>query len=85
MCVFSSKGTKRNSLDSWLSSSATTNVENVIGPSVKEVANIGMGFHSPVVFISSPFPFMIDVLPFFSIESIIFFSIESIILIYCDY
>ncbi|KAL0542076.1 hypothetical protein IC582_022165 [Cucumis melo] len=36
----SRQGTKRNSLDSWLSSSATTNVENVIGPSVKEVANI---------------------------------------------
>lgn len=55
MSVFSSEGMKRNSLDAWLHSSGTTNVENSTGPLVKERANIGMGVHLPMVFISSLF------------------------------
>lgn len=47
------EGMKRNSLDTWLnSSSATTDVENSTGPMVKDRANIGMGIHLPVVFVS---------------------------------
>lgn len=60
MCVFSYEGMKRNSLDSWLSSSATTNLENSTGPLVKERANIGTGVYLPMLFISSLFPFMIE-------------------------